>query len=131
MVCVFITYGRDRRVSCIKKEKRGEKGGFCCNTACFVLSPMLSVPLVPVAARVAAGVDPRQREWVAADGLSCALPRVPHFSGKIHKLPESLPTTHERCGKMGTLRERWVEPVDFLWVTKVMAYLQKGAMPVP
>jgi hypothetical protein len=42
-----------------KRTKRGVVG----NTACFVLSPMFSVPLVPVAARGAAGVDPRQHTW--------------------------------------------------------------------
>ena len=53
-------YGRDRLVSCEKEDK---SGGIVGNTACFVLSPMFSFPMIPVAARGAAEVDLRQHTW--------------------------------------------------------------------
>ena len=46
---------------------------------------------------------------LAADALSCALPRVPHFGGKS----PTLPTAHERCGKMGTLGKDGSNPLIF------------------
>ena len=46
---------------------------------------------------------------LAADALSCALPRVPHFGGKS----PTLSTAHECCGKMGTLGKDGSNPLIF------------------
>ena len=53
---------------------------------------------------------PTQTSFIlTADGLSCALLRAPHFGGKS----PSLPTAHERCGKMGTLEKDGSNPLIF------------------
>ena len=47
---------------------------------------------------------------LAADALSCALPRVPHF-GRWSPKPPTAPTAHERCGRMGTLGKDGSNPL--------------------
>jgi hypothetical protein len=55
------------------------------------------------------GSSPKTSFSLAADRLSCALPRVPHFGGKS----PTFPTAHERCGKMGTLGKDGSNPLIF------------------
>jgi hypothetical protein len=57
----------------------------------------------------AEGPLPQTSLRLTADALSCALPRVPHFGGKS----PTLPTAHERCGKMGILGKDGSNPLIF------------------
>jgi hypothetical protein len=57
----------------------------------------------------AEGPLPQTSLRLTADALSCALPRVPHLGGKS----PTLPTAHERCGKMGTLGKDGSYPLIF------------------